>query len=78
MRRSKRSSQRLTFDESKSLAFFTKNGIVKRTNLSEFKNIRSVGVRAISLDENDELVTALIAQTYDDMPVTDPENELSV
>ena len=66
------------FDESKSLAFFTKNGIVKRTNLSEFKNIRSVGVRAISLDENDELVTALIAQTYDDMPVTDPENELSV
>ena len=66
------------FDESKSLAFFTKNGIVKRTNLSEFKNIRSVGVRAISLDENDELVTALIAQTYDDIPVTDPENELSV
>ena len=66
------------FDESKSLAFFTKNGIVKRTNLSEFKNIRSVGVRAISLDENDELVTALIAQTYDDMPVADPENELSV
>lgn len=66
------------FDESKSLAFFTKNGIVKRTNLSEFKNIRSVGVRAINLDENDELVTALIAQTYDDMPVTDPENELSV
>ena len=66
------------FDESKSLAFFTKNGIVKRTNLSEFKNIRSVGVRAISLDENDELVTALIAQTYDDIPVSDPENELSV
>ncbi len=66
------------FAQSKSLAFFTKNGIVKRTNLSEFKNIRSVGVRAISLDENDELVTALIAQTYDDMPVTDPENELSV
>ena len=50
------------FAESKSLAFFTKNGIVKRTNLSEFKNIRSIGVRAISLDENDELVTALIVE----------------
>ena len=50
------------FDQSKSLAFFTKNGIVKRTNLSEFKNIRSIGVRAISLDENDELVTALIVE----------------
>ena len=48
------------FDESKSLAFFTKNGIVKRTNLSEFKNIRAAGVRAISLDEDDELVTARI------------------
>jgi DNA gyrase subunit A len=48
------------FDESKSLAFFTKNGIVKRTKLSEFKNIRSVGVRAITLDENDELVDARI------------------
>jgi len=48
------------FDESKSLAFFTKNGIVKRTKLSEFKNIRSVGVRAITLDENDELVDAKI------------------
>ncbi|DAB34055.1 MAG TPA: DNA gyrase subunit A [Sulfurospirillum sp. UBA12182] len=48
------------FEESKSLAFFTKNGIIKRTNLSEFKNIRSVGVRAITLDEEDELVTAKI------------------
>ena len=49
------------FDPSKSLVFFTRNGIVKRTNLSEFKNIRSLGIRAISLDENDTLVTALIA-----------------
>lgn len=50
------------FDESKSLCFFTKNGIIKRTNLSEYQNIRSVGVRAINLDENDELVTAIIVQ----------------
>ena len=54
------------FAESKSLAFFTKNGIVKRTNLSEFKNIRSIGVRAISLDENDELVTALIVESEEE------------
>ena len=38
------------FAPNKSLAFFTKNGIVKRTNLSEYKNIRSIGVRAIKLD----------------------------
>ncbi len=48
------------FDESKSLVFFTKNGIVKRTNLSEYSNIRSNGVRAINLDEDDEIVTAKI------------------
>lgn len=49
------------FDDSKCLAFFTKNGIIKRTNLKEYSNIRSVGVKAINLDENDELVTAVIA-----------------
>ncbi len=48
------------FDESKSLVFFTKNGIVKRTNLSEYSNIRSNGVRAINLDEDDAIVTAKI------------------
>ena len=50
------------FDEGKSLTFFTKNGVVKRTALNEFGNIRSNGVRAIVLDEDDELVTAQIAQ----------------
>jgi DNA gyrase subunit A len=49
------------FSEEKSLVFFTKNGIVKRTKLSEFSNIRSNGVRAIVLDDDDELITAKIA-----------------
>ncbi|GAB6045040.1 DNA topoisomerase (ATP-hydrolyzing) subunit A [Caminibacter profundus] len=53
------------FDENKSLAFFTKQGIVKRTNLSEFKNISSRGVRAIVIDEGDELVTAKIVKPED-------------
>ena len=48
------------FDPSKSLAFFTKNGVVKRTALDDFSNIRSNGVRAIVLDEEDEVVTASI------------------
>lgn len=51
------------FNNDKSLVFFTKNGIVKRTNLSEYSNIRSVGVRAINLDENDELVSANIVDS---------------
>ncbi|MFK5938920.1 MAG: DNA gyrase subunit A [Sulfurimonas sp.] len=49
------------FSEEKGLVFFTKNGVVKRTNLSEFSNIRSNGVRAIVLDDDDELITAQIA-----------------
>ena len=48
------------FADDKSMAFFTKNGIVKRTALSDFSNIRSNGVRAIVLDEGDEIVTAQI------------------
>lgn len=48
------------FNTDKSLVFFTKNGLVKRTNLSEYGNVRSVGIRAINLDDNDELVTAHI------------------
>lgn len=51
------------FNSDKSLVFFTKNGIVKRTNLSEYGNVRSVGIRAINLDENDELVSANIVHT---------------
>ncbi len=53
------------FDESKSLAFFTKKGIIKRTNLSEFKNIRTVGVKAITLEEDNELVNAAIVRSED-------------
>jgi len=53
------------FDNKRTLAFFTKKGIVKRTNLSEFKNIRSVGVRAITLNEGDELVDSMIVEEED-------------
>jgi len=49
------------FVEEKSLVFFTKKGVVKRTNLSEFSNIRSNGVKAINLDDDDSLITAKIA-----------------
>ncbi|MGP1579633.1 MAG: DNA gyrase subunit A [Wolinella sp.] len=72
------------FNDDKSLMFFTKNGIVKRSNLSEFKNIRSVGIRAINLDDSDELVTARIIDscvqeifvaTYKGMCIRFPVND---
>ncbi|MFA5466603.1 MAG: DNA gyrase C-terminal beta-propeller domain-containing protein, partial [Candidatus Izemoplasmatales bacterium] len=37
------------------LFFTTKNGIVKRTRVADFQNIRQNGIRAISLRESDEL-----------------------
>ncbi|WQX90422.1 DNA topoisomerase (ATP-hydrolyzing) subunit A [Helicobacter pylori] len=48
------------FSDERSLAFFTKNGVVKRTNLSEFESNRSCGIRAIVLDEGDELVSTKV------------------
>ena len=44
-------------DESKYIVFCTQKGLVKRTNLKEFDNIRSNGKIAITLKENDELLS---------------------
>ena len=45
----------------KCLLFSTKNGLVKRTLLSEFDNIRQSGKIAITLKENDELISVKLA-----------------
>ncbi|MCI4369152.1 MAG: DNA gyrase subunit A, partial [Thermoplasmata archaeon] len=39
-----------------SLFFATKKGFVKRTELSQFQNIRTSGIQAILLEEHDELI----------------------
>ena len=44
-------------EDIKYLMFATKNGIVKRTDISEFDNIRKSGKIAIVLKENDELIS---------------------
>ncbi len=44
-------------DEYKYLFFITRDGIVKRTDLSEFNNIRTSGKIAITLKEDDELIS---------------------
>ncbi|HIT19391.1 MAG TPA: DNA gyrase subunit A [Candidatus Fimivivens faecavium] len=43
------------FEEGKYLSMITKNGIIKRTDLSSFKNVRKSGLIAINLDEGDQL-----------------------
>lgn len=43
-------------DESKQLVMVTRKGIIKRTALSAFANIRKTGLIAVNLHEDDELV----------------------
>ena len=40
------------------IVFCTKNGLIKRTNIKEFENIRTNGKLAITLKEDDELISA--------------------
>ena len=46
-------------DDDSFLVFVTKNGTVKRMAQSALRNIRSNGIRAITLDEGDELISVL-------------------
>ena len=49
-------------DANKCLIFSTKNGLVKRTPISEFYNIRQSGKIAITLKENDELISVKVTE----------------
>jgi DNA gyrase subunit A len=55
------------FSEDQYLLFATKNGVVKKTVLSEFGNPRSNGIRAINIEKGDELI---------DVQVTDGKNDI--
>ena len=47
-------------DADRDLFFVTKQGVVKRTAVEEFKNIRSNGLKAINLHDGDELIAVEI------------------
>jgi DNA gyrase subunit A len=49
-----------SFDESKYIVMITEKGIIKKTELSNFANVRSTGIIAINLIENDKLVVVRI------------------
>ena len=53
--------------EFKNLLFVTKNGIVKRTSVSEFENINRNGKIAISLKEDDELAFVKLTTGNDEI-----------
>lgn len=50
------------FEENKFFSFITRKGVIKRVRSESMRNIRRKGLRAISLDENDELVSVLLTE----------------
>ena len=56
-------------EEHKYLVFVTKNGVIKRTELSEFDNIRKSGKIAITLKEDDELIYVGVTTGNDEIAI---------
>ena len=55
------------YDEDKYLFMATKNGIVKKTKLSEYSNVRKTGLAAITLKDGDELIQVKITDNTKDI-----------
>jgi DNA gyrase subunit A len=55
------------FTESECLIFATRRGTVKKTVLSEYGNVRANGIRAINIEDGDELI---------DVQVCDPNSDI--
>ena len=53
------------FPDDKYLAFCTKNGLLKKTSLSAYGNVRAKGIKAIKLEEGDELIETSITEKED-------------
>ena len=58
---------RETGDEELYLFMTTRNGTVKRLEVSALKNLRSNGIRALTLDEGDELISVTETRGHDRM-----------
>jgi DNA gyrase subunit A len=56
-----------SFEGDVDVFFATKNGTVKKTLLGEFQNVNRSGLRAINIDEGDELVEVRLVKPEDDV-----------
>ncbi|MCQ2069779.1 MAG: DNA gyrase subunit A [archaeon] len=57
------------FPEDKFLVFCTKNGMLKKTVLSQYGNVRAKGIKATKLDEGDELIEVALTDGKDDVVI---------
>ncbi|MBK6423618.1 MAG: DNA gyrase subunit A [Gemmatimonadales bacterium] len=55
------------FSAEQHLIFATKNGTVKKTSLAEYGNVRSTGIRAINIEDGDELIDVQICDGASDI-----------
>ena len=55
------------FSETQNILMCTRNGLVKKTSLKAFSRPRSIGILAIKLNEDDELIDARITDGNDDI-----------
>jgi DNA gyrase subunit A len=56
-----------SFDEDSYLVMITRRGVIKKTSLREFANIRRSGLNAVGLDENDELLMVDLSDGSDNI-----------
>jgi DNA gyrase subunit A len=55
------------FDDDRNLIMATRCGVVKKSPLKEYANIRSGGINAVNLDENDKLISVAITDGQQDV-----------
>lgn len=55
------------FEDGKHLTFITRNGVVKKTQLMDYSKIRNNGLRAINIDEDDELIRVKLTDDSQDL-----------
>ena len=58
------------FSEDEYIVFTTKNGTTKRTPLAAYKNVRSNGIRAIEIQDDDTLISARLTHGEDELMIT--------
>jgi DNA gyrase subunit A len=56
-----------TWDENLHVVFATRSGIVKKSNLSDFSNIRKGGIIAIKIEDGDRLIDAKLTSGNDEI-----------
>src|ERR1700756_141818 len=60
-------SETSTWNPELHIMFATRSGLVKKTNLSDFANVRKGGIIAIQIEEGDELIDALLTNGMDEV-----------